>query len=87
LQVKNKGTIRTLAPEELAAFARSVREKAGVTQAEAGRTLGVSRSAIFNAENKPEKSFSLLRKRIIEEYSGYGVIGPEYRIVERDRRF
>lgn len=76
---------KLLSAEDLAAYAREVRIRAGITQAEAARTLGVSRAALCNAENKPEKSFAALRKRIIEEYSDRTVIGPHYQIIKKAR--
>lgn len=74
---------KLLSAEELAAYAREVRVRAGITQAEAARALGVSRAALCNAENKPEKSFAALRKRIIEGFSDQMVSGPHYRIMKK----
>ena len=62
----------------LAALARQFREAAGKTQGEAASELRVSRPAIVQAENDPEKSFFKLRKRIIEKYSSFKVVGPAY---------
>ena len=63
---------------ELAALARQFREHAGKTQGEVARELRVSRPAIVQAENEPKKSFFKLRKRIIEKYSTFKVVGPAY---------
>ena len=63
---------------KLAALAKQLRGKAGKSQADAARELKVSRAAIAQAENNPEKSFFKLRKRLIEMYSPYTVIGPAY---------
>jgi len=64
--------------EKLAALAKRVREAAGKTKADAARELGVSRPAVAQAENNPEKSFFSLRKRLIEKYSVFKVVGPVY---------
>lgn len=62
----------------LAALAKKVRSATGKSRAQVARELGVSRPAIFYAEEEPAKSLALLRKRIIETYSDYTVDGPVY---------
>jgi len=76
LSVMNERDI--LDERKLAALARQFRQAAGKTQGEAARELRVSRPAIVQAENNPEKSFFKLRKRIIEQYSDQLVEGPVY---------
>lgn len=71
-------TPKTLDDAGLAALAKKYREAAGKNRAQAARELGVSRPAIFYAEEHPEKGFQLLRKRIIEAYSAHTVDGPVY---------
>ena len=63
---------------ELAALAKKVRVVAKKNRAQAARELGVARPTVFQAEENPELSLFKLRKRIIEYYSPYKVIGPFY---------
>jgi DNA-binding XRE family transcriptional regulator len=63
---------------ELASLARKYRIAAGRNRAEAARELGVARQSIIYAEDRPEKSFTKLRSRIIEAYSPYRVKGPVF---------
>ena len=62
----------------LGSLAKKLREAAGKTRAEAARNLGVARPSIFQAEEEPELGLVKLRKRIIEEYSDFEVVGPFY---------
>jgi DNA-binding XRE family transcriptional regulator len=64
--------------KKLAAMAKKFREEAGKTQGEAARELRVSRPAVVQAENSPAVSLSKLRRRIIEMYSTFKVVGPAY---------
>ena len=63
---------------ELAGIAKQFREASSKTPTEAARELGVSGPAMFQAEENPRQSLQKLRKRIIETYSEYEVIGPVY---------
>lgn len=65
---------------KLAAMAKQFRIGAGKTQLEAARELRVSKPAISMAENEPQRSLFKLRKRMIERYSPFKVIGPNYRL-------
>ena len=67
-----------MAEKELAALARKYRVAAKKSRAAAGRDLGVTRVSIFQAEEMPEKGFTVLRKRMIEAYSDFKVIGPVF---------
>jgi hypothetical protein len=67
-----------VAEKDLAAFAKRCREAAGKTRAEAARELKVSHVSVHQAEEIPEKGFLNLRRRIIETYSPYKVVGPVY---------
>ena len=69
---------------KLAALAKQFREAAGKTQGEAARELRVSRPAIVQAENAPEKSFFKLRKRLIEKYSHFRVVGPVFHLEKKN---
>lgn len=60
----------------LAAFAKQYRLNTGKNRAQVARELNVARQAVIYAEDFPEKSFFKLRKRMIETYSPYKVIGP-----------
>lgn len=63
---------------ELAHLAKKFREASGNSRAEAARELGVSHTALTNAEEDPERSLTKLRIRIIEAYSPHKVVGPRY---------
>jgi hypothetical protein len=63
---------------KLATLAKKLREAAGKTRAEAARDLNVARPSVFQAEELPELGLVKLRRRIIEMYSDYEVIGPVY---------
>jgi DNA-binding XRE family transcriptional regulator len=67
-----------LSEAELAAFAKQMREKAGIRRAQAARDMGVSQTSIFHAEESPEQSLAKLRARIIEAYSPFKVVGPVF---------
>ena len=64
--------------EQIATLAKKFRQAAGKSQLDAAHELRVSKPAISQAENQPEKSFFKLRKRMIEKYSPFKVIGPGY---------
>lgn len=64
--------------KDLAALAKSSRQKAGKSRAEAGREMGVSHVSIHRAEENPEESLFKLRSRMIEAYSPFKVIGPVF---------
>ena len=64
--------------EELAALAKSYRLKSGKSKIEAARELGVARPTVQLAEENPEESLTALRRRMIEAYSPYEVVGPVY---------
>lgn len=69
--------------EQLGALAKKYREAAGKNRAEAARELGVARQSIIYAEDRPQTSFFKLRKRIIETYSPYKVMGPAFWIEKK----
>ena len=71
---------KLLNEKELAALAKQFREASGKNRAEAARELGVSRVSIHRAEEEPEESLFKLRKRIIEKYSPFEVIGPVFHL-------
>ena len=61
---------------DLAGVAKRIREKAGKSKSEAALELGVSKTSITNAEERPERSLTALRIRLIEKYAGKKVSGP-----------
>lgn len=70
---------KQLYPEdELGALARKFRERAKRTKEQAAKELNIGRPSIQLAEENPEQSLVKLRKRIIETYSPYKVVGPVY---------
>ena len=65
-------------PAELGALAKSYRLKSGKRKGDAADEFGVARTSIQLAEENPEQSLTALRKRLIEAYSPYRVVGPVY---------
>ncbi len=63
---------------ELAALAKHFREKAGKRKVDVARELQVVRPTVQHAEEYPKSSLTNLRKRIIETYSPYRLVGPVY---------
>ena len=63
---------------ELAAVAKSFREKSGKSKAALARELGVTRASMQDAEEHAERSMTSLRCRIIAACSPYRVGGPGY---------
>jgi DNA-binding XRE family transcriptional regulator len=66
------------AETELAALAKRFREGSGKSKALMARELGVTRAAMQDAEEHPDRSMTRLRCRIIESCSPYRVAGPGY---------
>ena len=64
--------------ESVASIAKQYRQATGKSRAQVASELGVGRQAVFYAEDFPQKSFFKLRKRIIEKYSPYKVVGPVF---------
>lgn len=69
---------------DLTALASEAFEGSGLTQSAAAERLGVSRPALAQAIGEPARSLDALRRRIVEAFTPYRVIGPEYRLVEKD---
>ena len=69
---------KSLSEKQLTAFAKRVREKAGLTRAEAARKMKVSQTSIFQAEEMPEQGLVKLRVRMIQTFSPYRVTGPVF---------
>lgn len=67
-----------LTEKHLLALAKCYREQAGKTRAQAARDLRVAQTSIFNAEETPHLSLLKMRKRIIEAYSPFKVVGPVF---------
>ena len=68
---------------ELAAIAKKFRKASGKTKAAAARDMGTKPPSLHHAEESPEKSFTKLRCRMIEAYSGLKVSGPYFRLEEK----
>jgi len=81
--VADKRIQKTYREQDLADLARQIRVKAGKSQKEVAIELGVSAPAVSNAESKPERSLFQLRKRIIEKYSDFKLLGPDYHLVKK----
>jgi DNA-binding XRE family transcriptional regulator len=69
--------------KELAGLAKKFRIAAGKNRSEAARELGIARPSLIHAEDYPEKTFVKLRRRMIEKYSPYKVVGPVYRLEQK----
>ena len=63
---------------ELAALAKRFRQAAGKTRAQAARDMKVSQPSLFHAEESPKQGLLKLRKRMIEHYSPFKLVGPTY---------
>lgn len=70
---------------QLAALAKRYRVAAGKSRKEAARDMGLKHPAIFHAEESPKRSLCKLRKRLVEAYSSFRVIGPIYLLTEKQR--
>ena len=68
---------------DLALTAKTFRQQAGKTRAQAARDMGVSQTSIFHAEESPEQGLVKLRRRMIEAYSRFKVRGPVYLLVAK----
>jgi hypothetical protein len=79
------GKARVISESELGALAKAQRESANVTRAQAARDLGVSFASLHQAEEDPTRSLTELRRRIIERYSHFKVVGPEFRLEKREK--
>lgn len=69
-----------LTEADLTALAKRLREKAGITRAQAARDMGVSQTSIFHAEESPALSYLKLRTRMIGAYSPFKVFGPVFQL-------
>ena len=76
-------TKQLYAEADLAALAKLFREKSGKSKAALGRDLGVTRASMQDAEERPERSLTKLRWRIIEACSSLKIEGPFYRLVKK----
>ena len=65
---------------ELAELAKAARKKTGLSKAELGRQLGVTRGTIHQAEECPEMSLTRIRLKMIEKCTPASVSGPYYQI-------
>ena len=74
---------RMYSETELAALAKHMRVKSGMTKAEISRKLGAARPSVQQAEENPEQSLTKLRIRMIEKCSPYKVRGPVYWLEKR----
>ena len=72
-----------LMEKDLAVLAKRFRTEAGKTRAEVGRELGVSHVSIHRAEEDPEESLLSLRRRMIEAYSPFRVVGPVFHLKKK----
>lgn len=69
--------------KELTAMAKQFREASGKSKADMARELGVAAPSVFNAEERPELSLTMLRIRIIEACSPYKVVGPVFHLEKK----
>jgi DNA-binding XRE family transcriptional regulator len=71
---------------DLAKCAKQFREKAGVSKAVAARELRVNRGTIQQAEEYPKLSLTKLRRRMIEKYSEFSILGPVYVLKKKKKQ-
>lgn len=71
--------------QDLATLAKQFRSEAGISKAQAGRELGVTRGTIQQAEEYPHVSLTKLRVKMIERYSPFSIAGPIF-ILKRKQR-
>ena len=69
---------KTFSEHELASLAKQFRTKSGKRAVDVARELGVGKTTIHLAEEYPEKSLTKIRKRLIEEYSPFELVGPVF---------
>jgi len=62
----------------LAVLAKKFRIEAGKRPVDVAKEMGVKQPSVHNAEDQPTRSFTKLRKRMIEAYSPFKVVGPVY---------
>ena len=76
--VENMAKQRMYSAPELARLAKQFRKQSGKTKAELGRELKVTRATMQDVEERPERNFIKLRRRIIEKYSRFKLVGPVF---------
>ena len=75
-----------LSPRDVARLASQVRKSRGHTPEDAADRLGVDARKVEQAENQPSRGLIRLRRRLIEQYTGYTIQGPFYKVHKRRRR-
>lgn len=68
---------------ELATLAKRFRIAAKRSRAQAARELSVAAPTVHQAEENPELPLGKLRRKIIEKYSSFKIIGPVYRLQKK----
>jgi DNA-binding XRE family transcriptional regulator len=74
---------RFVKEHELAELAKAARKKTGLSKAELGRQLGVTRGTIHQAEEYADMSLTRIRLKMIEECTPATISGPFYQIEAR----
>lgn len=64
----------------LMALAKQYRIKSGLNKVEAAAVLGVTPPTVHLAEEKATESLTKLRRRMIEKFSFFKVVGPFYQL-------
>jgi DNA-binding XRE family transcriptional regulator len=67
-----------LSERDLARLAKRFRKQAGKSRAQAARDMHVAQVSIFRAEEDPKESLLKLRRRMIEAYSPFKVVGAVF---------
>ena len=73
-------TKQLLKETELAALAKKYRIESGLNKVEAAAALRVTPPTVHLAEESPEESLTKLRRRMIEKFSPFKVIGPLFQL-------
>ncbi|MBI4429907.1 MAG: helix-turn-helix domain-containing protein [Ignavibacteriales bacterium] len=69
---------RYVTESKLSKLAKRYRIRSGKNKTQAAKELNVSRPTIHHAEEDPSQSLSKLRRKIIERYSPFKVVGPVF---------
>lgn len=66
-------------------LSKRMRTKAGISKAEAAKAMKVSYVSIYHAEEDSKQSLTNLRRRMVQRYSPYRVIGPVFLLKRKAR--
>lgn len=73
-----------VSPYELPELLAAVREQRGLSAEQLASDAGVTPETVEEAESQPYRCRLRLRKRLLEQLTGYTLDGPFYRLTKRD---